>query len=101
NGDNAWISADGQTKEFPNKDLPFLKDLLYAVRLPQMVPALRDKDFKLGHLGEINIKDQPAVGLSIAHKDHKDVSLFFDKKEGLPLKSEIRLMTPGGKEVTV
>jgi zinc protease len=101
NGDKAWVSADGQTKDFPDKDLPFLKDLLYSVRLPQLLSSLRDKDFKLGLLGEVNVKDQPAVGLTVAHKDHKDVSLFFDKKDGRPVKAEVRLTTPGGKDITV
>ena len=41
-------------------------------------------------------------GLSISHPDRKDVSLFFDKDKGLPIKSEVRLTEPrSDKEITI
>jgi hypothetical protein len=52
-------------------------------------------------LGEVKVGAKDALGLSISHKDRQDVSLFFDKDTGLPLKSEIRLTLPReNKEVT-
>ena len=38
--------------------------------------------------------------LLVTHKDRKDVNLFFDKM-GLPIKSEVHLTDPAGKEVTI
>jgi hypothetical protein len=101
NGDKGWASSNGQTKEAPANELPFVKDIFYSVRLPQMVAALRDPEFKLSPLGEANVKDEPAVGVTVAHKDHKDVSLYFNKKTGLPVKMEVRLTTTGGKDITL
>ena len=74
---------------------------LYALRGPQLVSSLRGKEFKLSHLGEVKIDDKPAVGLLVNHKDHKDMSLYFDKNTGLPVKTEIRLKEPQGQEVTI
>ncbi len=45
-------------------------------------------------MGEVKIGDKTAVGVTVSHKDFKEVSLLFDKDSGLPVKSEIRLMEP-------
>ena len=66
-----------------------------------MLPALKDKAYTLSPLGEVKVGTQAAMGLSISHNDRKDVSLFFDKESGLPLKSEVRVADPQGKEITV
>jgi hypothetical protein len=101
NGAKGWIQDDQQNKAIP-EIVPFIKNLFYAARLPQLLPTLRGKDFKLSPLGELKIEDREAVGLRISHKGFKDVSLFFDKKTHLPLKSEVREKEPeSGKEVTV
>src|SRR5262249_3663901 len=47
---------------------------------------------------EVDIGGRPAVGMLVRHEDHKDVTLFFDKESGLPMKSEIRLLNLEGKE---
>src|SRR5262249_45100167 len=101
NGEQAWFKEEDRVEEAPKDIVPFVRDLLYAMRMPQLLPALQDAAFKLSPLGEVQVGDRPAVGLSIAHKDHKDVSLFFDKENGLPVKSEVRLTDPQGKEVTI
>ena len=45
--------------------------------------------------------DRAAIGISVTHKDRKDISIYFDKDNGLPLKTEIRLTDPANKEITV
>jgi hypothetical protein len=100
NGDKGWLKKNSQTQEAPAGVAPFVQNLFHAGRMPQLLPNLTDKDYKLSLLGEILVGDKPAVGLSIGHKDRKDVSLFFDKEKGLPIKSEVRLTDPQGKEIT-
>src|SRR5438552_11847371 len=101
NGDKGWIKKGDNTRDAPEGVARFIQNIFYAGRMPQLLPALRDKAYKLAPLGEVQVGTQAALGLSISHKDRKDVSLFFDKDNGLPIKSEVRVTEPGGKEITV
>jgi len=102
NGDKGWIKKGDDTKDAPEGVVPFIQNIFYAGRMPQLLPALKDKAYKLTPLGEVKVGTQAAVGLSISHNDRKDVSLFFDKDNGLPIKSEVRVTGPrGDKEITV
>jgi hypothetical protein len=100
NGDKIWVSVDGKARDISkDREANFVRGFLYALRLPQMLPAVgRDKEAKLSHLGELKVGDCDAVGLSISRKGRPDVSLFFDKKNGLPVKSATRLKTPDRQE---
>jgi hypothetical protein len=101
-GVKSWAREnDGEAIEGAQGQLAFWKDGLYAVRACQLLPSLKDKAFKLSPLGEVKIGAKHAVGILVAHKDHKDLNLFFDKDSGLPLKSEARLAIPGGQETSV
>jgi outer membrane lipoprotein-sorting protein len=101
NGNKGWIQDDNQSKAIP-EIVPFIKNLFYAARLPQLLPMLKGKDFTLSPLGELKIDGRAALGLRVNHKGFKDVSLFFDKKTHLPVKSEVQEKEPeGSKEVTV
>jgi hypothetical protein len=101
NGDKGWLKKMCNTEDAPPGVVPFIRNIFYAGRMPQLLPSLKDKAYTLSLLGEVKVGTEDAVGLSISHKDRKDVSLFFDKKTGLPLKSEIRLADPRDKEITV
>jgi hypothetical protein len=102
NGDKGWLKTMDKTDEAPEGVAPFIQNLFTALRMPQLLPALTDKAYTLSLLGEVKVGDKAAVGLSISHQERKNISLFFDKDTGLPLKSEIRVTEPkGSKEVTV
>ncbi len=101
NGDKGWFKGMNMVQDAPKEVLTVIKESMYAMRMPHTLPALQDKAFKLSPLGEIKIGDRPAVGLLIVHKDHKDVNFYFDKENGFPVKSEIRLTDPQGKEITL
>jgi hypothetical protein len=102
NGDKGWFKDANKTEDAPEGAAPFVQNLFYAMRMPQLLPNLTHKDYKLAPLGEVQVGTKTGVGVAISHKDRKDVHLFFDKQTGLPLKSEIRLEVPKeNKEVTV
>jgi hypothetical protein len=101
NGDKGWLKKGDNTEDAPDGVAAFIQNIFYAGRMPQLLPAFTDKAYKLTLSGEVQVNGQPALGLSISHNDRKDVSLFFDKDKGLPIKSEIRLADPRGKEITV
>jgi len=100
NGDKGW-GKHGERVDEAKEELPLIKNGLYAMRAPQLLPDFKGKDFTLSHLGEMKINDKAAVGVSVAHKEFKDISIFFDVESGLPVKTEIHLTDPRGKEITV
>jgi hypothetical protein len=100
NGDKGW-GKHGERLDEAKEELPLVKNGLYAMRAPQLLAEFKGKEFKLSHLGEVKVNEKAAVGVSVAHKDFKDISVFFDKEDGLPVKSEIHLTDPRGKEITV
>jgi hypothetical protein len=102
NGDKAWATEAGKVKEAKAKEIGFVRDFFYALRLPQMLPAVqKDKAFRASHLGEVKVGERGAVGLAFTRKGRPDVSVFFDKKNGLPVKSVVRLKTPNNQEKEV
>jgi hypothetical protein len=93
NGDKGWVAANGETREMDKEQLAEARDELHATNVARLAP-LTGKDFKLSSLGEVEVGGRPAVGVRVEHKGFRDVSLFFDKENGLLVKMERR-----GKDV--
>jgi hypothetical protein len=101
NGAKGWLKHMDRTEEAPEAIAAFLQNVFHAGRMPVLLPALADKAYAPTLLAEVKVGTRAALGLLLSHKDRKDVSLFFDKENGLLLKTEIRLTDPNGKEITV
>jgi hypothetical protein len=101
NGDKGWAKKGDQANEAEEGLVPALKHGFYTMRLPHLLPQLKDPAFTLSPQGEQKVDDKDAVGITIAHKDHQDVTLLFDKETGLPVKSQCRITEPGGQEIGV
>jgi len=98
---NAWVNRDGETKEPPAKEIDPFRESYFALRATHMLAALKGKGYQLSHLGEVNVKDQPAIGLRISRKDKPDVNLYFDKKTHLPVKTDLRVPGPQGQDIEI
>jgi hypothetical protein len=101
NGENGWLNHGDKVDGAPKEILPLFKNFAYALRMPQLLSQLQNKEFTLSPLGEMKLDTVEAVGIKIVHKDYKDISVFFDKKEGVPIKAEITLPGPQSKELTL
>jgi hypothetical protein len=101
NGENGWAKKGDQVNDAPEGLVPAIKQGFYALRMPHLLPGLKDKAFILSPLGEVKVDDKDAVSINVNHKDHKDVSVFFDKETGLPVKSQSTFADPSGKELPV
>jgi hypothetical protein len=100
-GSKAHIVANGQEVPVEDKIKETLKNAVYAMRVAQMVPLLKEKGFELSPVGEVKVEDKPAVGVRVSSKGHNDISLFFDKKTNLLVKMEHRTVDPmSGNEIT-
>lgn len=82
------------------------KEQNYSRWITSLQPfARQDKGFTLAALGEFTFDGKPVVGIRVSGKEHRDVKLFFDKKEGLLLMAEFPVKhvstTGGGNEPEV
>jgi hypothetical protein len=89
-GKEMWIALNGKVIMNVNgKDLDPIKDAIYAEELAGLV-MLKEKGLELSVIGESKLGEQDLVGIRVSKKDHKDVSLHFDKKSGLLTKIDYR-----------
>jgi outer membrane lipoprotein-sorting protein len=101
NGDKGWGKHMDQVEDLPAEVRTIMTDALYAIRLPHVLPSLKDPAFTVSHLGEMKVGDRQAVGLHVVRKERRDVNIFFDKETGQPLKTEVRLTDPQNKEIAL
>ncbi len=101
NGKNLWINANGMNVPTDDKMLAEVREQMYQGEVGRLTVLRDEKKFKLTPLGDVKVDGQDAVGILVASKGHRDISLFFDKKSGLVVKIEHRSLDPmSGQEFT-
>jgi hypothetical protein len=90
NGDKSWESLNGETKERSKDVVAELKEGMYLHQCSLVYPLL-DKAYTLTPISEVKVNDKAAVGIKVAHKDHRDLNILFDKKTNLILKIETQI----------
>ena len=99
-GKAGWIRVKGVTRDLPEESLAEMKEQKYAEDLDRL-GFLADKAIKLTSLGEAKVGGRAAVGVLVKSKGHREVKLWFDKKDGLLVKREHTVLDSAtGKEVT-
>jgi hypothetical protein len=100
-GDKGWVALNDTVTEMPKEQLAESREQTHVSAVTRLV-ALRDKAYKLSPLGEAKVEGKDAVGVRVEHEGRRDVSLFFDRKTGLLLKTETRGKGPtaGDSEFT-
>jgi phosphotransferase system IIA component len=100
NKDKGWVKVGDDLIEMDKDKVAESREEAYAGWVMSLIP-LKDKAFTLAPAGEIKVADQPAVGVRISRKGNRDVTLYFDKKTNLLVKSENRVKDEAsGQEVT-
>jgi outer membrane lipoprotein-sorting protein len=99
NGDKSWRFDPrlNKTEEGKKEETALVRQFLMTLRAAASPASISGKDLQLAHGGEAKVNDAEAVILRISQKDQPDISLFYDKKTGLPLKAETRLKEPNGR----
>jgi hypothetical protein len=90
NGDKGWVSLDGKTQDMDGELMAQVREQLYTDEVTRLAP-LNNKEFELAPLGEKKVAGRDAVGVRVEHKGRRPISLYFDKANGLLLKSETRV----------
>jgi hypothetical protein len=83
NGDKAWEKFGEMQRDVEGEKLADVRHQCYSLWVLSLLP-LQDKSFTLTSLGDTKLDGKDVVGFKVARKDHKDVSVFFDPKTGLP-----------------
>jgi hypothetical protein len=99
NNGKGWMGMGGDAQEMPEDNVSEMKQSLYVNGLVRLSP-LSGKEYTLKSLGDSKIGDAEVHGIKVSSKDHKDVTLFLDKKTGLVLKAEtaVKNVMGGGEE---
>jgi hypothetical protein len=102
-GDKVSVDAtvNGQVADLGTNLKEAYKDVPHVLRVAHLAPLLKDKGYELSLIGEDKVEDRKVIGVRVAKKDQKDVSIFFDADTGLLVKMEYRTVdSTNGKEVT-
>jgi hypothetical protein len=98
NGNQGWIKINDQLMDMDNDRLKEQKESMHLGQVARLV-GLKDKAYTLSALPEVMVKDKPAAGVKVEHKDHRDIQLYFDKATGLLVKTAMRVKTDQGEDV--
>jgi hypothetical protein len=89
NGDKGWEKSDGKTAEMDKEGLEEAREELYAGEIEEL-RGLNGKGIQLSLVGDSKVDGKSAVGVRVSSAGHRDVSLYFDKENGLLIKSETK-----------
>ena len=99
NKGNGWTKVNNDTMDLSKDKIDEARDQAYGSWISTLLP-LREKGFALATTGETAVEDKPAVGIRVSRKGNRDVSIFFDKKSMLIVKTEGRVKDEAtGQEV--
>ena len=96
-----WDSITSMTKDIDDeKILKGAREELQAEGASSFADFVK-APYELSAIGEVKVKGKDAIGIRISKKGQKDISMFFDKKTYLVVKSEMRTIDGmSGQEVT-
>lgn len=100
NGDKGWVKANENTMDMDKTQLEEQKGELVVGWLTMLTP-LKDKSYKLTVIGEEKVGGKDAVGVKITKEKQRDVTFYFDKENGMLVKTSrvTKAADQGGKEV--
>jgi hypothetical protein len=102
NGDKGWQHINGQTREVTGKELEEMKDGAYRSREVRfLLPLVKEPGFTFSLLPDQEVSERPATGIRVQKKGHRDIDLYFDKENGLLVKTESRILNPEKKELVL
>jgi len=91
NGAKGWEKVNDDVKDIPADELAEHKEQIHSNAVVSLLPVKKDKAYTLLAIGDYKVDDQPAVGVRVSKKGHRDVSLYFDKAKGHLVKSEFNI----------
>jgi hypothetical protein len=100
NGDKGWRKFGDQSMPMDEDAVANEKHQVALGILPIKLVALKDKGYKLEAAGEQKVGDKPASGIKVTCPGGKDITIYFDKESGLPVRTVARVVGFDGQEFT-
>src|SRR5262249_39823253 len=97
-GSKARVTVNGQSRELPDSQTRDFRESIYAPNVIRLTPLLKAPGFTLATADATTVGGKPAVGVKVSSKDHRDVTLYFDRGSGLLVKVERTVLGAAGKE---
>ena len=92
--------VNGKAVDVPAGAKDSLKDVGHVMEVSRLI-TLKDKGYEVSLIGEDKVAGKKVIGVRVAKKDHKDVSLYFDAETWLIAKVEYRTTdATSGNEIT-
>jgi len=93
-GDKVSIVANGKDVDTTDAIKAALADARHLMKVARVAPVLKEKGFDVSLIGESKVEGKTVIGVRVAMKNQKDVSLYFDKETNLLAKVEHRTSDP-------
>lgn len=85
-GDKGWRKFNEDVSELDKDAIANERLNIYAQLLPHSILLLKSDRVKVVTAPEEKVDDKPAVGLKVTMPSGKDMTIYFDKESGLPVK---------------
>jgi hypothetical protein len=92
-GDQGWAEVNGQAMDLPKEAVVEMREQKYAEDLDRL-GFLKDADKGLSVVEDAQVNGEPAAGVRVKSKGHRDVTLYFDKATGLLVKRAHTVLDP-------
>jgi hypothetical protein len=99
-GDKGWRNFGDNHSQLDKDALANEKRTAYLVLIPITILPLKGKEFKVEAVGEENAGGKPTVGIKATGPDGKDLTLYFDKESGVPVRMVAKVLDFMGNEFT-
>jgi hypothetical protein len=86
NGDKAWESAKGMTRDVTGPKLEYMKHEMHQFNVIALKPLLEDPAMTLKATGEVAIGEVKCTGITVSKPGHSEINLYFDMSTHLPYK---------------
>ena len=98
-GKRAWRREHDQTAELDAGRRTQVMHGLYSQRVETLLPLIADPAFGVTAIPGAKVDGREALGVRLSSKGQEDIDLFFDKENGLLVKSERMAMDPDRDDV--
>jgi len=89
NGDKGWMKFGDNTMEMNKEMIAEAKEQMNVASIVHLT-VLTGKGYKLSALADVKVGDREALGVSVEREGFRPVFLYFDKGNGMLVKTETR-----------
>lgn len=100
NKDKVKITIDGQPHTVSPAALGEMRETAHLNNAVRLIPLLeRAETYKLDYTGELEIQKKTLLGVKVTTRGQRELRLYFDKSNGMLVRTEQLLDDGNGKEV--